>query len=862
MKKLFWLILLCCPYTFAQFTTVTATITDSDSQTWNNCVWTYKWTPNGSQSNPNIYTVNGTPITSNTYNNYLSQTGSCNGSGALTLTVLDNTQVSPSGSQGVFTIQSNTSAPATQYLPLTISGASMNLTTYLSTNSIAPRVRIGNLAGIYAYLDIEITNQTQGNLYWNVLTQATRQWTGSVWQNLVTSSWNGGTVVNPITAPHFTGPLTGDVSGSLVGPTVNSSVNGVYNILHPPGGQTAAVSGNGVTDAVFNATATVTSAAANFTPSMVGWLVSGVCPGAALTSHYIGTIATYVSATQITVSPTPSFSCNTTITALAYAATIYFSPDNSTALQAALTASQNTVCKLPIYVTTGVYVFSSALTITCAAIITGDQPGSQVYGYGVTGSVLVSQVTGGTTYALSIGNNTTFYAGGLLTNFRITGALGGSNGIYEQNIGNMQYITNVTADSFTGGAFNSGYLQDTVFLNDSFQYCGYTSNTYCLLFGIGSNYIHLKNLMLTTCPGCFFVDSVSAIDFEGGHFENSTDGAGRPLYTTCYTASPFNIRNSTGITFSHIQWQTQSVDDEMSASCLNTTNPALVPPAITAFGDQGLILDGNLMRSGGNPIQGGAVWFNSTTLTGVPADTSIITKNTFVGWDVRVPTVIQQMGSFTDNIAQCYDNGTTANMSFGTFSGSYVNSNTLDCFNNAGTAKTTGYVWASATNASGVPTILGSNNVTIQKLNQLYDSTAWTPPSFPFGITAPSITLSGLSPTGYSTPNTTVVDNNSGIGRLISIGPDSSTHGIVSIYGFNTANTSNDNYITCNPNCTAGFGAFNAPSLVLNGGQVIANTNLLPQIEGTPTVTTIACWKTDNTLGYATMSGGNISACN
>lgn len=198
-----------CTIGNCQLTSVTATVIDSDSQTWNNAQWKVQFVPNPAQPNQCIYNVNGVGLCTSTYQNYLAQSGTSNSSGALSVTLIDNTQINPAGSQWVWTIQSNTSAPATQYLPLTISGTTMNLSTYLSTNSIAPRIKIGNQAGIYAYLDIEITNQTQGNIYWNVSSQTSRQWTGTAWQNLTTSSWNGGTVFNPITAPGLTvnGPI-------------------------------------------------------------------------------------------------------------------------------------------------------------------------------------------------------------------------------------------------------------------------------------------------------------------------------------------------------------------------------------------------------------------------------------------------------------------------------------------------------------------------------------------------------------------------------------------------------------------------------------------------------------------------------
>lgn len=242
MKKIIILIisLFCLVYpSYAQFTTVSATITDFDNVAWSNAQWKVQFVPNPNQPNPCLYNVNGVGLCTSTYSNYTSQNNTTDGSGALSVTLIDNTQISPSGSQWIFTIQSNTSAPATQYLPLTISGSTMNLTTYLSVNSIVPRIKLGNLAGLYAYSDIEITNQTQGNMYWNVITQTSRQWTGVTWQNLVTSSWNGGTVVNPITAPDyncsgspsicFTGNVNGNLTGNVTG-NLNGSVAGAASL--------------------------------------------------------------------------------------------------------------------------------------------------------------------------------------------------------------------------------------------------------------------------------------------------------------------------------------------------------------------------------------------------------------------------------------------------------------------------------------------------------------------------------------------------------------------------------------------------------------------------------------------------------
>src|SRR6185312_11721506 len=87
----------------AQFTNVTATITDSDGQTWNNGRWTVTiYNPNP-QSPPSI---NGTPLTAN----QLNQTGTLSSSGVMTVTLANNSIVAPTGTYWVFTICPNASS--------------------------------------------------------------------------------------------------------------------------------------------------------------------------------------------------------------------------------------------------------------------------------------------------------------------------------------------------------------------------------------------------------------------------------------------------------------------------------------------------------------------------------------------------------------------------------------------------------------------------------------------------------------------------------------------------------------------------------------------------------------------------------
>ena len=177
----------------AQNTTVSGTIVDTDGTVWANGSWQAQLiNPNG-----------GVPLYCNSGGAVVTQySGVLNGSGAFSQVMADNTQVCPAGTLWQFTFASHTSAQASQITALVISGATFDISSYATLNITAPRIKIGNLAGIYAYIDAEIVNQTPGNIYWNVSSLATRQWTGSIWQDLVI-----GTGYLPLTGGTLTGPL-------------------------------------------------------------------------------------------------------------------------------------------------------------------------------------------------------------------------------------------------------------------------------------------------------------------------------------------------------------------------------------------------------------------------------------------------------------------------------------------------------------------------------------------------------------------------------------------------------------------------------------------------------------------------------
>ena len=162
------LLLLLCPIGLLAQTSVTATLTDSDSQTWNNGTWSALLI---SPSGPAKGCTTATTVS-----------GTMNGSGFLTGSLCDTTLVSPSGAQWRFTLCPNASAGCS-VVTTAVSGASESLSTVLSAGLTAPRFPAGN--GAFGYLDAEvITTPQPGGTYYNVTTPALRIWSGSAWSTV------------------------------------------------------------------------------------------------------------------------------------------------------------------------------------------------------------------------------------------------------------------------------------------------------------------------------------------------------------------------------------------------------------------------------------------------------------------------------------------------------------------------------------------------------------------------------------------------------------------------------------------------------------------------------------------------------
>jgi hypothetical protein len=171
---------------FGQTTAVTATITDSDATAWANGTFTVTFVPNPTFSGQ--YQFNGAPMTTANKGPYQ---GVMNGSGAMAVTLPDNSFIAPSGTQWLFRLCPNASAVCTQ-ITLPVTGASLNLTATFSAQVIPPRFAATG-PGSYGYSDVEINViPVPGGSYYSVTSNCTRVWSGSSFSCPVT----GGTVTS------------------------------------------------------------------------------------------------------------------------------------------------------------------------------------------------------------------------------------------------------------------------------------------------------------------------------------------------------------------------------------------------------------------------------------------------------------------------------------------------------------------------------------------------------------------------------------------------------------------------------------------------------------------------------------------
>jgi hypothetical protein len=193
----------------AQSLSVTATITDTDGQTWNNGTFSVQ-----------IFSPNGTPYYNGTPVSRALQMGSMNGSGVLSVTLNNTSTITPSGALYTWTICPQASVKCSTFNTQVIT---TNLSTLLSSLVTTPRFAAGY--SNYGYLDAEITpTPTAGLTYYNVTSGLLRYYNGSTWSPLtpggagvyapLTNPPSGQNNYAPIDNPIFTTQITVPVGSS------------------------------------------------------------------------------------------------------------------------------------------------------------------------------------------------------------------------------------------------------------------------------------------------------------------------------------------------------------------------------------------------------------------------------------------------------------------------------------------------------------------------------------------------------------------------------------------------------------------------------------------------------------------------
>jgi hypothetical protein len=129
---------------FAQSTTVSGTVTDAGSQTWNNGTFSFQFIPIPSYNGP--YTWTG-----GAFNSGAVITGSMNGSGVYSVSIPSNTSITPAGSHWKITVCPQATSPC--YTPttlVTITGATQTL------NVTPPAICVAPGPGVSLYSSAEV----------------------------------------------------------------------------------------------------------------------------------------------------------------------------------------------------------------------------------------------------------------------------------------------------------------------------------------------------------------------------------------------------------------------------------------------------------------------------------------------------------------------------------------------------------------------------------------------------------------------------------------------------------------------------------------------------------------------------------
>ncbi len=219
MKKLLALLgtLLCIgSVSFAQTTTVSGTVIDSDGTTWTNGTISAQFVPNPSQQNISIYNINGVPLSQ-----AVTTQGpiSLGGAGTFSFSVYQIAAITPSGSTWQYTICPNASTKCGVFTIAAV-GSTQSLTSMIP--AIIPAPRFLAVAGAYGYTDIETINQQPvGGTYWNTSASCQKYYNSLSWNCI-------GTVGGAVIAVTASAPIvsSGGTTPNITCTTAGTSTTG------------------------------------------------------------------------------------------------------------------------------------------------------------------------------------------------------------------------------------------------------------------------------------------------------------------------------------------------------------------------------------------------------------------------------------------------------------------------------------------------------------------------------------------------------------------------------------------------------------------------------------------------------------
>lgn len=177
----------------AQTVTSTGTVTDSDGVVWANGSWSVQFRPNPQYPNLNQYFINGVSLQS-LYPSLLQQQGVLSNTGTLSVVTVDNSVITPTGSQWTFRICPNAVTSCGQFSISTTSSSDIST----SINANIPVPRFHPISGTYGYTDGEaILSLLPGSTYWNVTSGGQRCYTGTAWVACSGGGGGGTVTVSP-----------------------------------------------------------------------------------------------------------------------------------------------------------------------------------------------------------------------------------------------------------------------------------------------------------------------------------------------------------------------------------------------------------------------------------------------------------------------------------------------------------------------------------------------------------------------------------------------------------------------------------------------------------------------------------------